>query len=220
MNSIQETMPPAPDAYVPAADPRDYIRLDRTRVTYVRSADGSVAISPTGQVLKTESFSTIHSSERTPDDPWFSVVYVQDGLPFDSEGYLVPDDGRTQPFNGAGPDGKPMAFRPLYSREMRATVDKKMRRILASLRSRTPIEDDGEDLNTHEVASDVSIMDWLMGDADYPFHQIQPAVKRRWGASLPNIAEVVRFLVLEMNVIPKEQVADYYKRYLLAPNAG
>ncbi len=222
--SIQEAMPPGHGAPQPEPKPEDHIRLDRTRVTYVRNSDKEIAVDPKGQVIKTSAFSEIHASERTPQDPHFRVSFMQDGLPFDSNGNLVPDDGKMEPFVGLGVDGKPVTYYPLYTKAMRQIVEKKMKRIKSGLVSKAPSDDDvEEDVYAREVESEaVNIPDWLMGDIDYPFFMVNQAIKRRWGASMTSVPEAVRFLVFDVNppVVLKERVADKYQRCLVVPASG
>jgi hypothetical protein len=218
--SIQEAMPPEYGA-PPELRPEDHIRLDKTRVTFVRHPDGEVAVDPKGQVIKTLAFSSVHSSERTPQDPYFNVSYMQDGLPFDGNGNLVSDDRRMEPFVGPGPDGKPITYQPLYTKAMRQIVEKKMRRIKAGVMSKAPSDDDiEEDVYAREAESDtINVPGWLMGHVDYPFFMVNQAIKRRWGASMTSVPEAVRFLVFDVNppVVIKEKVADKYQRCLMTP---
>lgn len=214
---IHEKLPPPPPNPATALDPCDYIRLDLTRVTHVK-AEGDIAVDPKGQVLKTGAYSTIHASERTPEDPWFSVVYMQDDLPFDANGNLVKDDNRTAPFQGMGPDGKPITYHPLWTDAMRKTRDRKMRKIIEMQKSKSTVADDEpEDAEIEEIRSDaVNINDWLMGDMDYRWELVQRAIKRRFSVSLPSVSEGVRFLVYEAKIMARENIADKYKRYLSA----
>jgi len=215
--SIQEALPPDYETASAPLNPQDYIRLDTTRVTFVRNSDGSIAIDPKGQQIRTHAYSTIEASERTPEDPFFLVRFIQDSLPFDANGNLVPDDGRRTTFVAPGPEGKPITYHPLWTDAMRKVLDKKMKRINAAARTKAPAEDDIEDdVNAREVESElVNPKDWLMGDAEYPFFLVQAAVKKRWGVSLRDAAEIVRFLVLEEQLIGKDDVAPKFKRYLV-----
>ena len=58
--------------------------------------------------------------DRTPEDPHYRVAHFQGQtvngkivtLPFDSAGELIPDDGKTESWQGIGPDGKPITYFP------------------------------------------------------------------------------------------------------------
>jgi hypothetical protein len=213
---IQEAMPPEYGS-MPELRPEDYIKLDKTRVVVVRDHDGNPAVDPKGQVLKTHAYSTIEASERTPEDPHFKVRYMLDGLPFDVNGDLVPDDGKRSPWDGLNSEGKKVTYHPLWTDAMRNIVKKKMRRIMEGIRSKAPADDDiEEDFLARETESDtINVPEWLKGKLNYPFHLVQPAVRRRWGLSLGSVAEVVRALVLEEKVVDQTEVAEHFKRYLI-----
>src|SRR5882672_5805467 len=216
----QEAMPPEYGAPHPAAlRPEDHIRLDKTRVTFVKNSDGSIAIDPKGNHIRTGAYSTVEASERTPDDPHFNVRYMQDGLPFDANGNLVPDDGKTGPYQGMGPDGKMQTYRYLYDATTRKIVEKKMRRIVDGIRSKAPAEDDLEDdISAREIESDlVNVPEWAAGRASYLFHLVHAAVKKRWNVSLKDTAEIIRFLVLDDTGphFAKEDIAAHFQRFLV-----
>lgn len=216
-STVQEAMPPEfSSAPAPELRPEDHIRLDKTRMTYVRDGTGAQAVSPEGKVIKVQDYSEVYGSERQPHDPWANVAFVQDGLPFDINGELVPDDGKTQPFQGMGPDGKLITYAPLYTKKMRDTVEKKMRRIKAGMKSKTPAPDEDQYEDDTNSPVQINVTDWLMGDAEYPFFLIQHAVKERYSAGLTSVAEIVRFLIIEQKVMKRELVADKFQRYLLA----
>lgn len=195
----------------PEVRPEDVIRLDRTRTT--------TGLDPWGKTMRIPDYSTVHG-DRREDDPHVRVVYMQDGLPFDGEGRLVPDDGRTGPWtvDAEASDGKPIKinYRPLYDAAMRAKVKKKMDRLARTIKSAAPSADDlAEDIQEREAASDaINLTDWLQGDAECPPYMVYAAIKKRYGMSVTSIEAAVRFLIMDEQVMHGSQVRQEFQRHL------
>ena len=188
--------------------PEDLIRLDRTRT---RSGPGP---GTTGSV-RIPDYSTVHG-DRRPDDPHYRVSYFQDGLPFDNEGKLVPDDGKTESWEVKGSDGKPIVYSPLYDKAMRERLAKKIKRVMKGFKSAPPSDSDlAEDIDEREEEADeVNLPFWLDGQSDYQPFMVFAALKKRYGVSVHSVAEAVRFLILEKTVMPKELVRPELRRHL------
>jgi hypothetical protein len=171
-------------------------------------------------------FSTI-TGERTPSDPWWGIAYVQDGLPFRTDGTLADEtDDNTPP---AGPiiehievEGgrlKPIKYHPLWNDEMRALRDRRLKAIQAPkperMKENTGPIDPGEDIN---------LVSWLKGEADYEPWQIGAAVKARYGVNYQDMRRIVEFLVYETKddsgqpLVQEAEVAGYLMRRVQAPH--
>lgn len=211
--SIQDVAETVPSA--PPLDPVDYIRLDRSRMVAVRLSDGTPSVSPDGKVYRTEGFSTI-SGDRTPEDPWYNVAHLQDGLPFDANGNLIPPNpAHTGPFKGRDADDKEVTYRPLYTPAMHKVLEKKMRQVTMGIDATAPSEDDLEsEIEARSVASEgVNLIDWATGKANYPMFLVTEACKRRFGFAAQSEAEAIRFMVMDAKAISKDQLGTRFKRH-------
>lgn len=166
---------------------------------------------------KSKTFSECRG-ERAPDDPDYRVAFRQGQrvgdemvlLPFDANGELVPDDGKTQPYAGIV-DSKPVMHHPLYTAAMRALVERKMQR----LKSAEPTPDAGdedESRSQNSLVEDVNFVSWLRGEVRYDWALLQVAAKARFSRVFTSKRELVTDLVLDEKLIPEAQVgADLAK---------
>jgi hypothetical protein len=186
-----------------------------------------------------KTFSECHG-ERTPDDPHYRVVNWQGGkmgghvilLPFDAQDNLIEDDGKTEPFEGAGLDknGNPITvkYHPLYSPGMRRYLAAKTARVKAQeeQRAKTSAEDFGlEDEEGADEFSDslgatpgggVDLAAWLKGEQRYQPHQIRNAVRDKFhkNVSAQSIPQIVVDLVLDENVVDESALAPQFLKML------
>ena len=177
---------------------------------------------PTLRLDRSKRFSTVHG-DRTPDDPHYKVHYWQEGLPFDVNGILVPDDGKTQGWSGVDSESKPVRFLPLYSEDMRRKLEKKLSRLNKVARAPEPEEveaDAADGTASPEVqaamAGEVNFESWLLGEVAYEPWMIFAAFKARYHINTHKMGEVVVNLVLDENLVRPEQVTKYLARYLPA----
>jgi len=188
-----------------------------------------------------KTFSTNHG-EMTPDDPHYLVRFWQGGtlvykgrrhtvlLPFDANGALVPDDGKTAPYKVPTVDsnGKSIeiTYHPLYSEIQREYLAARLRRAKQTVQetasNQPTIEDDesgAEDpLGSTSESDDVNLVAWLRGEADYKPHKIRTAVRERLGRMHPSITDVLVDLVYDEKMVPEDQVCPRLKEYLDAYN--
>lgn len=175
--------------------------------------DGEQEI-PLVRLDRTKPYGTIHG-DRTPEDPHYRCHYWQRGLPFDAQGILVPDDGKTQPWTAMGSDGKPIVHQPLYNKDMRAEVERRIARMLRS-------QKDADAERTTQVpaeepidpAEDVNLESYLRGEVDYPFFQLKKACEARFHKKYNRLRTIIEDLVYEEKVIPESQVAPEILRKL------
>lgn len=164
--------------------------------------------------------------ERTPDDPHYHVHFWQGQrvgkdmvlLPFNAEGELVPDDGRTEPYQGMA-DGKPVIHHPLYTKAMRDMVERKKKRQIATSPVVGTASDVVEEDAEIEEAEEVNFVSYLRGEAKYEPHLLRAAAKKRFSKNYPKISELVADLVLDEKVVPEDQVCPALARYLPAKAA-
>jgi hypothetical protein len=133
---------------------------------------------PTLRLDRSRPFSEVRG-ERNPDDPHYRVHFSQDGLPFDAEERLVPDDKKTAPWP-AEIDGRKILYHPLYTDEMRAKVQRKLTRMTRA--TEVVEEEEKAAVQTEaEVADEVNLAAWARGEVDYEPAVLYAAVKARFG---------------------------------------
>lgn len=162
--------------------------------------------------------------ERTPNDPHYRVHFWQGSkvgtkivlLPFDAEGKLVPDDGKTAPYTGTNVEGKPVEHMPLYNADMRTLLDTKMKRLKSAVAEPAPVEDEITDLESaaKTAADDVNFASWLRGEVKYQVHVLFAAAKTRYHKNYSKISELVTDLVLDEKVVPEDDVSVELKKHL------
>jgi hypothetical protein len=170
-------------------------------------------------------FSTI-TGERTPSDPWWGIAYVQDGLPFRADGTLAEeteDNTPEAPFiehlEVEGGRVRPIKQHPLWTDEMRALRDRRLKAIQAPKPDRMK-----ENTRPIDSGEDVNLVSWLKGEADYEPWQIGAAVKARYGVNYQDIRRIVEFLVYETKddtgqpLVQEAEVAGYLMRRVQAPH--
>lgn len=161
--------------------------------------------------------------DRTPEDPMYRVAYWQGQLvgkdmvllPFDTEGNIVPDDGKAGPWQGMNADGKPCTYFPLYNDKMRDLLAKKKRRAdkLAAKAEEEQVVDDTDD-DPATLTEEVNFPAFLRGDVTYDWPLLQKAARKRFHRVFQKKDELVYDLVLEERIIPEDQLAPQYARYL------
>ena len=175
-------------------------------------------------------YSTCHG-ERTPDDPHYRVHFWQGGkfgkdmvlLPFDSNGDLVPDDGKTASYQGLGIDQKgntvSVDYKPLYDELMRKYLKAKLERlarVAEGAASQEPMIEDEHDDDPlgGSPEDDVDFKAWLLGEVRYPPTLVRIAMKKKHHLVQNDIGEIVRELVFEHKLVPAEQVCADLGRFL------
>lgn len=152
---------------------------------------------------RSKKFSTVHG-DRTLDDPHGSVVYIQDSLPFDGDGILVPDDGKTEPWDMVH-DGQRIRHFPLYTLAMREKLKRKIERVTKGL-PKDEVSEHDDDAIKEDAAEDVNLESWLRGEVKYPPFMIYAACKKRFSKNYTRLRDVLDDLVLDEKIIPESQV--------------
>lgn len=139
--------------------------------------------------------------DRLPNDPHYHVGVMQDGLPFTTDGVLVPDDGKTEPWTTII-DKETVVHSPLYTPEMRAKVLRKLERIsrgLPAIEEQTDEEQEEED--------DVNLAMWLRGEVEYPDKELYAAAKKRYSVCYTKRAQLVVDLVYDHKVVAEDELS-------------
>jgi hypothetical protein len=168
-------------------------------------------------------FSTVHG-DRTPEDPHFRVAFLQDGLPFDCNGELVPDDGRTEPWEGIA-EGQKIKFTPLYDVPMRERLAKKKER-LAKRAAKPDTSEEPEQKTANAAAradaaaDDVDLVAWLRGEASYETYLLFAAARKRFSIAYSKLGQLVEDLVLDHKLIEERELAPRLARLLTNPRTS
>jgi hypothetical protein len=177
---------------------------------------------PTLRLDRSKRFSTVHG-DRVPDDPHYKVHFWQDDLPFDVNGILVPDDGKTQDFSGVDTESKPVRYQPLYTEARRKKLEKRLARLTKVARAPEPEEleeeaqaNDASPEVKAAMASEVNLESWLRGEVQYEPWMIFEAFKARYHRQTHKLGDVVTELVLDEKIVRPEEVVKYLARYLPA----
>lgn len=160
--------------------------------------------------------------DRTPDDPMARVRFWQGGLPFDSQGVLIEDDGRRQQFTG-GPDsdGKIIRYNPLYDETRAAILAKKRERMARYIKDPEPavVSADDEEEAKGAAADEVNLAMYLKGEAQYEPWLLFKAVERRFHAKFNKLGDMIVFLVIDLEaekkaVVTEAELAPEFQRYI------
>lgn len=145
---------------------------------------------------------TVHG-ERTPDDPLYRVHYRQGPLnlelPFDANGVLVPDDGKTEPWDGLDVEGKKVKYYPLYNAALRGRVERLQAQLskgVAAMEEEIKREV-GESAERMAEIEECNLESWLKGEVGYEPDVVYAAVKLRYGRAMRTVRDVVEFLVID-----------------------
>jgi len=160
--------------------------------------------------------------ERMQDDPHYGVAYMQDGLPFDAEGNLFPDNGKKEPWFGQV-DGQKVQHFPLYNDAMRARVKRKTEMLERSA-ARTSEVDEREkaaEAERQEEQNEINLAAWLKGLVRYEPQEVYAAVKLRYGVNARKKRDVLEALAdLKPALVPYDQWAEEHKKVLDLPKAA
>lgn len=147
---------------------------------------------------RSKDFSTVHG-DRHPSDPHYRSVTCQNGLYFDANDHLLPDDGRTEPFKGMNMEGKETLYFPLYNNDMRRLVARRLERLMRHGSSLMPeperVADPDESLPDTDL---VNLTMWLKGEVEYPDNLVCRAVRERHFKTVRSTKEAVDFLAYEL----------------------
>jgi hypothetical protein len=161
--------------------------------------------------------------DMQPDDPCYIVAYFQGEdirvtrkgkptkirvlLPFDAQGELVPDDGRTGTWAGKDAEGKVVTHRPLWNDDMRALLTKKQKE--AQENAEEGVSETQTDIDW--ASGRVNWMGWLSGQEKYPWEVIVVAGKKTFGKSYMNKRDIVEDLIVERKIMSADRLSQELK---------
>ncbi len=146
-------------------------------------------------------YSTVHG-EREQQDPHARAVYMQDGLSFDGEGFLIAE---------------------LVPENKKAAVEARLKKLShAEKKHASPATaaDDGDfgptgqdSQQPGETAGGVNLESWLRGEERYPWFQVAGAIRARFNRNVNNQTDAVIFLAQE-GLVPPDQMAENFQKLL------
>lgn len=164
---------------------------------------------------KSRSYGTVHGV-RSPGDPHFGCHFYQDGLYFDAQGFLVLDHFE---YNEDSPEAEQK--RKTLAKKIERHLRESSRKQAAATAEGGPdmprgiddIDEDDEESREPEELEPINLSDWARGQQQVEWNDITQAIAQRFKKRIASIADAIPFLVAE-GVVPRDQVAKKYKRYL------
>lgn len=162
--------------------------------------------------------------ERAPDDPHYRVHFWQGRmvgremvlLPFDSQGELVPDDNKTEFWDGKDTEGKPVRHFPLYNKPMRDLLDRmKKRQTAVADKAETVDELELQD-NPDTASEDVNFVSYLRGEARYEWPLLQAAAKKRFHRIFQSKKQMIEDLVMDEKIVTEAELSPEFVKLLPA----
>ncbi len=168
---------------------------------------------PRVRMDRSRSFSTVHG-DRVPGDPHCGVMYYQDGIPCDAEGYFIFDHPDMQAKGPVGDKRRKMAEKHI-KRAMAAA---------AKVRVKPPKavdedDEDGEATDTEAEDDDeedllpaVNLGEWLRGRQEVEWNDVSQEIARTYKKRIAKIEDAVAFLVKE-GVCPRNELRPKFKKH-------
>lgn len=158
-------------------------------------------------------YATVHG-EREHGSTHALVHFYQDGLPFDSNGFLLFDHAVFE-LGSENPSAQALKLRALAERKLKK-ASKNRPAEPAPDDADAPSDDDDRDQDEGDDGDDddsVNLEAWLRGEQDVQWHILTQEIARRYKRRVANLPDAVVFLV-EQNVVPPDQVAKKYQKHL------
>lgn len=173
------------------------------------------APAPKIRMDRSRAFSTIHGV-RPPGDPHQHCHFIQEGLYFDSQGFLIIEHAD---YEGDTPHHDKL--RKILTKKIERHLKDAGKRHAAAIQEGGPdmprgiddLEDDDEAIDGEEELEPINLGDWARGQQQVEWNDITQAIAQRFKKRVNSIADAIPFLVSE-GVVPRDQVAKKYKRYL------
>jgi hypothetical protein len=168
---------------------------------------------PKVRMDKSRAFSTIHG-DRVPGDPHCGVMYYQDGIPVDAEGYFIFDHPDMNKPGAAGEKLRKAAAKKI-ERQLKIDAKKPPKPV------RAESEDDEEDVDAEgegdkeeeELLDAVSLDAWLRGEQEVEWNDVSQEIARRYKKRIAKIGDAVEFLVKE-GVVSKPQLRKAFQKFV------
>ena len=168
---------------------------------------------PKVRMDKSRAFSTIHG-DRVPGDPHCGVMYRQDGIPCDAEGYFLFDHPDLQK---RGPEGDKLRKVAAKKIERQLKIDAKKPPPVVRAESDDDDEEDVDDAEDgekeEELLDPINLEMWLRGEQEVEWQEVTQEVARRYKKRIAKMGDAVEFLVKE-GVVPKAQLRKSFQKFV------
>lgn len=165
---------------------------------------------PRVRMDKSRAFNTIHG-ERGPGDPLSGVMYRQDGIPCDAQGYFIFDHPDLQK---PGPEGDKLRRLAMRKIERQLKIDAKKPPPPVHAES----DDDDEDVDAKdgadkdELLEPINLEAWLRGEQQVEWQEVTQEIARRYKKRISKMEDAVAFLVKE-GVVAKAQLKKQFQKF-------
>ena len=148
---------------------------------------------PKVRMDRSRDFSSIHG-ERSPSDRHAMVHFYQDRLPFDAQGFLIPDH----------PD-------VLENSELKKLVEGKLKKAAKAKPEAGDLDAPSDDKDGADDAGPVNLSAWARGEGKWPWQEVSNAIGKRFNRRVPNKQAAIEFLVDEKVVGLADLAPEYQK---------
>lgn len=170
---------------------------------------------PKVRMNKSTAFSTVHG-ERGPSDPWAGVGFIQDGLPFDPQGFCITDHPSVLAQTPAGA-------------KLRAVLERKLKKAIAQQakekpRRAAPAESDEllDDMEQSDADEDedeeddepIDLVAWLTGQQRIEWPEMTQELARRYKKRFVTVEHAVQFLVKEEQLVSKGALTKKFQKFV------
>lgn len=157
---------------------------------------------PTVRMDRSRDFATCHG-ERTPDSVHATLHFIQNGLPFDSEGILITDHAFFEPMKD-----KPSKNALLLRERADKLVEKALKSAQPRVEGEPATEGDADDGKSDGPAN---LEAWARGEARVPWQEVSQAIARRFGRRVANKRDAID-LLLEERVVAKAHLSEEHRK--------
>lgn len=160
---------------------------------------------PMVRMDRSRDFATV-TGERTPDSVHHALHFIQNGLPFDSEGILIPDHVFFEPEKGNKPS-KQGAI-------LRERADKLIQRAAKAARPRVEGEPppEGEEDGDGDKGP-ANLEAWARGEARVPWQEVSQAIARRFSRRVSSRRDAIDLLLVE-RVVAKAELSEEHRKLI------
>ncbi len=167
---------------------------------------------PKVRMDKSRAFITIHG-ERGPNDPLSGVMYRQDGIPVDAQGYFIFDHPDLQV---RGPEGDKLRRLAAKKIEKQLKLDAKNPpkpvRVASDDDDEEDVDAEAADGEDEELLEPINLEAWLRGEQQVEWQEVTQEIARRYKKRISKMEDAVAFLVKE-GVVAKAQLKKQFQKF-------
>lgn len=156
------------------------------------------ATAPVVRMDRSRAFGTV-TGERTPDSVHHALHFIQNGLPFDSEGVMILDHTFFE---------KDKQHPSKLALQLRDRAETLIQKAIKSAKPRVEGEPApaGED-NEEKQEGPANLEAWARGEASVPWQEVSQAIARRFGRRVSSKRDAID-LLLEERVVAKAHLSS------------